>query len=321
MSRAPLALLAAVLCALGPTCWPSAASASFHLVSVRELYPGSSASPDAEYVELQAYAAGQNFVGSHAIGFFDAGGAQVGTASFPADVAAGANQITVLAATGAAEAQFGVAADAPMSAGSLDPAGGAVCWEALDCVSWGDFHGGTASPAGSPADPSGIPDGMALRRSIAPGCPTLLEGSDDSNDSAADFFDVFPAPRPNAVPPAESACTAPTSMNGGAQHPGTAAGGGGAGSRAPQTRLRRRPGRVVRRRYAIFAFSSSQPGSVFLCTLDRRRFRRCRSPFVARRLRPGRHVFRVRARTPAGAVDRTPAVWRFRVCLRVCRRP
>ena len=28
---------------------------------------------------------------------------------------------------------------------------------------------------------------MALRRSIAPGCPTMLEPGDDTNNSAADF--------------------------------------------------------------------------------------------------------------------------------------
>jgi hypothetical protein len=282
---------------------------------VREVYPGSAAGPDAEYVELQAYAAGQNFVRGHSISLLDSAGNQVGTSSFSADVPAGGNQITLLAATPAAESQFGVAADAALPAGSLDPSGGAVCWEALDCVSWGDFLGATASPAGGAADPGGIADGMALRRSIAPGCPTLLEATDDSNDSAADFALVFPSPRPNSTPPTERPCSGSSGGAGGTGQSGTAGGGRNAAVR-PRTRLRRPPGSVVRRRAVVFRFSSNRRRAVFLCKLDRRPFRRCRSPFVARRLRPGRHVFRVKAKLPGGLADRTPAVWRFRVVRR-----
>ena len=83
----------------------------------------------------------------------------------------------------------------------------------------------------------------------------------------------------------------------------------------PQTRFRHTPGRVVRSHRATFRFVSSEPGSTFLCRLDRRRFRRCRSPLALRSLDGGRHVFRVKARAPGGATDRTPATWRFRVDL------
>jgi hypothetical protein len=288
------------------------ASATFHLISIREAYPGSAASPDAEYVELQMYAAGQNLVGGHTLSFFAANGAPSGAATFGADVPNGANQSTVVAATPAAEAQFGVAADGGMPAGSLDPAGGAVCWEAIDCVAWGSFGGSTPSPVGSPVDPLGIPDGMALRRTIAPGCPTLLEASDDSGDSGADFADAFPAPRPNAVPPSERACAS----QGAAAGAGSGGGGSGGvrgGRGRPRTKIRRGPRRAIHRRSARFRFVSSVPGSSFLCKLDRRPYRRCRSPYAARHLRRGRHLFRVKARAPNGAADRTPAVWRFRV--------
>jgi hypothetical protein len=49
--------------------------------------------------------------------------------------------------------------------------------------------------------------------------------------------------------------------------------------------------------------------------VDRRRFRRCRSPLTLKRLGFGRHVFRVKARA-GGRTDRTPAVFRFRVVRR-----
>ena len=189
--------------------WAPAASATFHLMQIREVYPGSVATPGSEYVELQMWAEGQNHVGGHVLRSYDATGTVTGIDTFPADVAHGANQSTMVLATPEAESQFGLISDAPLvPSGELDPSGGAVCWENLDCVSWGGFSGSLPSPAGSPAAPGGIPDGMALRRSIAPGCPTLLEPGDDHDNSAADFSVVFPGPRPNSVPPSEHACGA-----------------------------------------------------------------------------------------------------------------
>jgi hypothetical protein len=284
-----------------------ATASSFHLVMLREIYPGSSASPNAEYVELQMYASSQEFVKGHRVEFFDSAGGSLGSVAFDADVARGASQSTLVIASPEAESQFGVVADKGAAGGKIDPAGGAVCWEALDCLAWGSFSGPLSSPAGSPADPLGIPDGMALRRTIAPGCPTLLESSDDRDDSATDFAEAFPAPRPNAVAPSERACAS--------QGPGggsPAQGDGGRRADRPQTKLGRRPARETRDRTPTFGFSSTRPGSIFLCKLDRRPFRRCRSPFTAPRLGFGPHVFRVKARA-GGLVDASPASWRFEV--------
>ncbi len=287
-----------------------ATSSTFHLVMVREIYPGSAASPDAEYVELQMHAPGQELVHGHQISFFDATGSPLGSTVFDADVARGTSQSTIVAATSQAESQFGFTADKGMPGGRLDPAGGAVCWEALDCVAWGSFKGSLASPAGSPADPLGIPDGMALRRTIAPGCPTLLEIGDDSNGSAIDFTDVFPAPRPNSTAPAERACGSQVSGPGDPYGP---AGGAGSRRRGPQTRISRGPGKLTSDRTPIFRFASSEDGSTFLCKLDGRKFKRCRSPFTAPRLSLGPHVFRVKARSARGAVDQSAAIRPFTV--------
>lgn len=281
------------------------AAATFHLMQVREVYPGSAASPDAEYVELQMWSGGQNHVGGHFLRSYDAAGAVVATSAFPADVANGANQSTLLLATPQAEAQFGVLADAALSpAGQLSPAGGAVCWETIDCVSWGNFSGALPSPAGTPAASAGIPDGMALRRSIARGCATALDPADDENDSAADFEAVFPAPRPNAVAPSERPCTA---VGGGGGSPSPAEEG------APQTLLRRKPPKRTGDRTPTFRFAAAGDAAFFQCRLDRKRFRRCRSPFTSRRLDLGAHRFQVRAVGPGGQADPTPAAYRFRV--------
>ncbi|HEX6229814.1 MAG TPA: hypothetical protein VFZ41_10190 [Solirubrobacterales bacterium] len=305
-------VLAAVVLALVA---PAPAAADFHLVSIREVFPGESGYADAEYVELQAYASGQHVVGGHFVTFHNAGGAKIGTETFGSNVADGRNQMTVLMATAAAESRFGVGADEDMAPGLLDPAGGAVCWESLDCVSWGSFSGPLPSPAGTPAASGGIPDGMALRRTIAPGCATLLEASDDRNNSALDFEAVFPGPRPNSVTPSERSCASGGGAGAGPGGGGSQKGQGGSGSGRPQTRIVRKPRKVTRDRTPTFAFRANRRRATFLCKIDRRRFRRCRSPLTLRRLRFGRHVFRVKARA-AGRVDRTPASYRFRVVKR-----
>lgn len=308
MRRLPLArfLAAVVLAGAALAAVPTAALATFHLVQVREVYPGSAADPQAEYVELQMWAQGQDLLAGHAVRTFDATGAVTSTSSFPADLSRGQNQSTMVLATPQAEAQLGFAADGSLTVpGALDPAGGAVCWEALDCVSWGTFAGTLPSPAGQPAVPAGIPDGMALRRAISRGCPTLLDPADDNDESAADFAAVFPAPRPNSVPPTEKPCT----PAGGGSGPAGGSDGGG----SPQTLLRHHPPRRSADPTPTFRFASDQAGATFECSLDRRPFRRCRSPFTAKRLAAGSHRFRVRARGPEGAADPSPASWRFRV--------
>jgi hypothetical protein len=295
------------------------AQASFHLMSIREVYPGSSAAPDSGYVELQMYAAGQMLVGGHAVTIYDSGGTTIGSFAFGADVANGASQQTILVGDSGVEAAFGVEPDLVAAGLEIRRAGGAACWAgSIDCVSWGSFGGATPSPSGAPADAGGIPDGMALWRTIEPGCPTLLEAGDDRNDSSLDFFDAAPAPRPNSVAASEHACAAVGGGGGGsgeAGRGGSEAGGNGGrgGGNPPQTSIRRGPPRVSRLRTATFRFASSQPGATFLCSLDGRAFAACRSPHAVRHLRPGRHVFRVEARAPGGLTDRSPAAWAFRV--------
>jgi len=307
------AVAVAVMLVLGA----APAAATFHLMQIREVYPGSAATPEAEYVELQMWASGQNLVEGHVLRSYDAAGNVTGTSTFTHDVSGNANQSTLLLATPQAQAQFGVAADASLTPG-LSPAGGAVCWESIDCVSWGSFSGTLPSPAGTPAAGGGIPDGMALRRSISRGCVTLLEPVDDNDNSAEDFTAVSPLPRPNSVPPTEQPCTAGGTGGGsGGGGTGGAGGGNGTGGGSGQgngidTFLRHEPPRRSHDRTPTFRFAASDGGAAFECRLDRRPYRSCHSPFTARPLRPGKHRFLVRARS-SSEVDPTPASWRFRV--------
>jgi hypothetical protein len=302
--RGPLGAVV-LLAFAGTALAASPAAATFHEISIREVYAGSTGQPTSQYVELQMWSGGQNFVGGHSLTTYGASGNETGTATFASMVPGGANQSTILLATPAAEAEFGVAADKGLAASALSPSGGAACWEALDCVSWGSFSGPLPSPAGPPA--AAIPDGMALRRTISPGCATLLEAGDDHDSSAADFSAVFPAPRPNSVAPSERACP----RSGGQQPEGQ---GGGSGQRgAPQTTLRRKPSKKTRDRTPTFRFGSDESKSTFQCKVDAKPFRACRSPFTTKQLALGPHAFKVRARDDSGKLDPTPASYGFKV--------
>jgi hypothetical protein len=282
------------------------AAATFHEISIREVYAGSVAQPGSQYVELQMWSGAQNFVAGHSLKTYGASGVVTDTATFAGMVSAGANQSTILLGTPEAETEFGVAADTGLAPGALSPSGGAACWEALDCVSWGNFSGALPSPAGSPA--AIIPDGMALRRTISPGCATLLEAGDDHDNSAADFSAAFPAPRPNSVAPSERPCP----RSGGQQSEGS--GGGGSGKRgAPQTTLRRKPAKKTVDRTPTFRFGADEASSTFQCKLDSKPFRACRSPFTTKRLALGQHTFKVRARDESGKLDSSPASYGFKV--------
>jgi hypothetical protein len=297
---AAVALVAAALAA------PSAL-ATFHEISIREVYAGSTAHPESQYVELQMWAAGQNLVGGRSLTTYGANGGASGTTAFAGNVSGAATQSTILLATLAAESEFGVTPDAVLTPGQLNPSGGAACWaETIDCVSWGSFSGTLSSPVGSPA--VAIPDGMALRRMISPGCATLLEPTDDRDNSAIDFSAVFPSPRPNSIAPTERACAFGGGPTGGTGGPGSQG-----SRRAPQTALTRKPPRKTRDRTPTFRFIADETGVTYQCRLDSKPFRACHSPFTTRKLSQGHHVFQVRARNESGTLDPSAATYAFRV--------
>jgi hypothetical protein len=89
--------------------------------------------------------------------------------------------------------------------------------------------------------------------------------------------------------------------------------------KAPATKKKDGPegeiGRDRARRGVSFRFAADDPTARFECRLDDAEWRHCKSPkrVGPSKLRAGRHVFRVRATDPRGNVERSPAVWRFRV--------
>ena len=188
----------ACLITLGLAATP--ARAAFHFMKVVEFFPGTSASPDAQYVVLQMYFAGQNFVATHRVTVFDATGTNVGTFTFAGDVANGANQAKILIATPAAQTLFGITADLAMTL-VIPLRGGKICFDAIpeDCVAWGTWSGGPSGVGTPVAAPAGLRRNQAVvRRLDVAGSPTILESADDTDVCASDFRLGVPAPVNNA---------------------------------------------------------------------------------------------------------------------------
>jgi hypothetical protein len=269
------------------------AQATFHEIKVREVATNP-AGANSSYVELQMYSQGQNLVGTHQLISYTATGTLLGTSTIPSNVTNGQNQRTVLIGGPAAPGSPDYVDAVFPTYFSTISAGGAVCWETLDCVSWGNFSGSLGSPTGTPA--AAIPNGSALRRSICAGNPTLLEAGDDTNNSAADFSLVAPDPHNNASPITEAPCP-----------------GGGGDNDRPNTKIKKRPKNRSDDTSPTFKFKSTETGSKFKCKLDRKKFRKCKSPKTYHGLDPGKHTFKVKAIDADGNVDKTPAKDGFKV--------
>lgn len=179
---------------LGALLTPYSAGATFHQMKIVEIFPGGTGGPapaaEAQYVMLQMYTGGQTEVSGHTVTIYNAAGAVSATFTFTGNLTSGNSQDTVLLATTEAEGFFTLVSDLSLGAGpAFSASGGKICFEDIDCVSWGNFSGSpnSPSPSGQPfAYPEGLIVGHAIVRDTSHGNPALQDG-DDTNDSSADF--------------------------------------------------------------------------------------------------------------------------------------
>jgi len=87
---------------------------------------------------------------------------------------------------------------------------------------------------------------------------------------------------------------------------------------APLTRITFGPSAKTRYRRPVFRFTDStgQPGTHFTCSLDRGRWKPCGTPLKLPRLRPGRHVFKVKAVNAVDVPETHPVSRVFKVVAR-----
>lgn len=88
---------------------------------------------------------------------------------------------------------------------------------------------------------------------------------------------------------------------------------GGSDVVPPQTTITKGPPKRSVKRTVKFKFTASEKGSTFRCKLDRKPYRVCKSPKKYKNLKPGKHVFKVRAVDKAGNIDPTAAKRKFRI--------
>jgi hypothetical protein len=187
---------------------------------------------------------------------------------------------------------------------------------------------GTAAQLASP--------GFAL--SVSAGATTFLsaiaeyEGllSECSNSLSYRQEDAPPPPPPAAEEGGSSQPgSSPSGSGGSAGAPSaagkTGSGGGFAGNVkggttyvTPLPRITFGPASKTRLRRPTFRFldSTEQPATRFFCRVDKRRWAGCTSPIKVRKLKPGRHVFSLKAVNAVGVASTSPVKRAFKVVAR-----
>jgi hypothetical protein len=193
-----------------------------------------------------------------------------------------------------------------------------------------------------PLDPSGEPAGGSgeelasggIAVAVAAGTTVTFyataeaEGIVSSCSNGVTYKQETPPPPPPPPPP--------PGPEGGSGGGGTAAGGtssgpgsgatggqpkthsGGIAFLTPETRITFGPAFKTRKRKVVFRFvdATGQPGTRFICRLDRRKWRSCGSPMRLAKLTRGKHVFKVKAENAVGTWEAQPTKRSFKVVRR-----
>ena len=212
----------------------------------------------------------------------------------------------------------------PAILGQADPNTSIKIYETPDCS-------GAPVATGSSLELGGA--GIAV--SVAAGSTTSFratatDGAGDTSacSGAVSYRQEIPPPPPPPPPPPDPEGESGTGGDTGGASGGASGGApvkthsGGIAYVTPATRITFGPSFKTRRRRAVFRFTDStgQPGTRFICKLDRRRWRSCSSPKRLKRFRRGRHVFKVKAVNAAGAWEARPVKRRFKL-VRRSKRP
>ena len=220
---------------IGAVAVASTASAQ-ELNKIRQIKGEGGASVDTSYIELQMFAPGQNLVSGHHITLWDQDALILGNPIPVQDFTLagpnppfGDNQRTILigdAAVVGRDFTLDLSTYLSVLAGGSPPLwqAGAACFDTVDCVSWGSFTGANYLPDKTTPNGGVLPATFSFQRTIAPGCPTLLEATDDTNNAQTDFL---PGPfegRPNSVTPPETPCGGAQGAGGGVNNFTTCAG-------------------------------------------------------------------------------------------------
>lgn len=94
----------------------------------------------------------------------------------------------------------------------------------------------------------------------------------------------------------------PPTPGGGGSSGGNGGQGGATDTTPPTVKITKAPKTKSTSTTAKFKFKANEAGSTFQCRLDKGKFKSCRSPKTYKKLKPGKHLFKVRATDKAGNV-------------------
>jgi hypothetical protein len=180
-----------------------------------------------------------------------------------------------------------------------------------------------------------VPPGGSAEELSGAGIPVTVAAGTKTTFYATAELDGVVSPCSNGVSYTQKTPEPPVEEGGPGGGGGPTGGGGGTGGTSsggtggfggankgngfayvtPQTLITFGPASKTRKRKVVFRFSDAtgQPGTNFVCKLDRRRWKGCGSPTRWAKLKPGRHVFAVKAVNAIGAWDDQPAKRAFKV--------
>jgi len=175
-----------------------------------------------------------------------------------------------------------------------------------------------------------VPPGGSAEELAEGGIPVTVPAGTKKTFYATAEVEGIVSPCSNGVSYTQQAAQPPPKEEepapGGGGSGGGGSGGGGLGSPGgngpsgpafvtPETTITFGPAAKTRKHKVVFRFNDAteQPGSSFVCKLDRRRWHACSSPKRLRKLSFGRHTFAVKAVNHIGVWDDRPAKRGFKV--------
>lgn len=218
----------------------------------------------------------------------------------------------------------------PSVLGEAEPNSGIKVYATPDC---------SGAPVGT-----GVADAVggtfSIRVEVEPGSTTTFyaTATNGSGDTSGCSTRAVTYTQENASPPPGEEGTGSESSGGsggsggtststGSSGGSTGSSGGAGGSSSegirvggvvyvtPITRITFGPASKTRVPRPVFRFvdATEQPGTSFVCRVDRRAWKGCSSPFKLPKLKPGRHLFAVKGRSVAGQWEQKPAGRKFKV--------